>query len=406
MQKPKPRLTRLTAILTQLQSKRLVTAREIAEKHQVSIRTIYRDIRTLEKSGIPIFTEEGKGYSIMEGYKIPPVMFSQQEANALITAEQIIQQNKDNSLVEHYKNAVEKIKAVLKYSQKDKTELLSERLVVRSSVKNTSSNYLMMVETAITNFQLLFIEYLSLENNQSQREIEPFAIIHTNNNWILIAFCRLRNKFRMFRLDCILKIVVKNEFFPKHKMTLNEFFQKESKKWNTPDTPLTVTPSNFAIHEKQIQMEKVTIEAFNIIGIKVRTTNENMQSAKDIGALWNKFMSENLMKKIPNKLSFEIFSIYTNYESDHTKPYDTILGCKVSSLDDIPKGMIGQSFKKSEYMKFISKGDISEGKVVYETWQKIWNTELNRTFVADFEIYGEKAQNPKDAEVDIFISIE
>lgn len=100
MEKEKPRLARLTAILTQLQSKRMVTAKEIAEKHNVSVRTVYRDIRTLEKSGIPIVIEEGKGYTLMDGYRIPPVMFTQDEANALITAEQLIRKNKDQSLTE------------------------------------------------------------------------------------------------------------------------------------------------------------------------------------------------------------------------------------------------------------------------------------------------------------------
>jgi len=79
----KPRISRLTAILTQLQSKQLLTAREIAEKHHVSVRTIYRDIRTLENSGIPIVTEEGKGYSLMQGFNLPPVMFTEKEANSL-----------------------------------------------------------------------------------------------------------------------------------------------------------------------------------------------------------------------------------------------------------------------------------------------------------------------------------
>lgn len=109
MAKDKPRLARLTAIITQLQSKRIVTARDIAEKYDISIRTVYRDIRTLEESGIPIVTEEGKGYSIMEGYKLPPVMFTEEEANALITAEQLLLKNKEQSLVEHYKSAVTKI---------------------------------------------------------------------------------------------------------------------------------------------------------------------------------------------------------------------------------------------------------------------------------------------------------
>lgn len=114
MAEDKPRLARLTAILTQLQSKNLVTARELANKHSVSIRTIYRDVRTLENSGIPIITEEGKGYSILEGYKIPPVMFTEEEANALITAEQIINNNTDKSFTELYSSATTKIKAVLR----------------------------------------------------------------------------------------------------------------------------------------------------------------------------------------------------------------------------------------------------------------------------------------------------
>ena len=136
MAEDKPRLVRLTAILTQLQSKRIVTAKDVAEKHNVSIRTVYRDIRTLEKSGIPIVTEEGKGYSIMKGYKLPPVMFTQGEANAIITAEQLIRKNKDQSLIEHYENAVTKIKSVLNYNQKEKAELLTSRIQVRNNREN------------------------------------------------------------------------------------------------------------------------------------------------------------------------------------------------------------------------------------------------------------------------------
>lgn len=107
----KPRLSRLTAILTQLQSKRIITARQLAKKHDVSVRTIYRDIHTLEKSGIPILTEEGKGYSSMEGYHLSPIFFTEEEANALITLEQLAIKNKDLSLVKNTTSAIEKIKA-------------------------------------------------------------------------------------------------------------------------------------------------------------------------------------------------------------------------------------------------------------------------------------------------------
>ncbi len=232
MDKDKPRLARLTAILTQLQSKRLLTAREIAEKHGVSLRTIYRDIRTLEKSGIPIVTEEGKGYSIMEGYKLPPVMFTEEEAHALITAEQIINQNRDQSLVDQYGSAIEKIKSILQYVQKGKTELLSERLDVRSNIeKGNPSNYLIPLQMAITNFQVMDLEYHSLADQSSQRKIEPFALIHTQGNWVLHAFCQMRKDFRAFRLDCIQSLKASNTTFEPHKISLQEYFKEARKKW-------------------------------------------------------------------------------------------------------------------------------------------------------------------------------
>lgn len=232
MTEDKPRLARLTAIITQLQSKRMLTAKDIAKKHQVSIRTIYRDIKTLQKSGIPIVTQEGKGYSIMDGYRLPPVMFTESEANALMTAEQIIAKNKDKSLVDQYHNAIEKIKAVLQQSQKNRSELLSERIQIRTNLENEqTSDYLISIQTAITNFQVLYLQYLSLQEKQTQRNIEPFALYHTQGNWILIAFCRLRQEFRGFRLDCIQQLRTSTDFFEPHKMTLQEYFESCRKKW-------------------------------------------------------------------------------------------------------------------------------------------------------------------------------
>lgn len=252
MAEDKPRLARLTAIITQLQSKRIVTARDIAEKHKVSIRTVYRDIRTLEKSGIPIITEEGKGYSIMEGYKLPPVMFTEEEANALITAGQLISKNKDKSLTEQYNRAIEKIKSVLKLSQKDKSELLNERLQIRTNKEDgKTSDYLIRLQSAITNYNITNINYFSLQKKQTKRDIEPFALIHTQENWILIAFCRLREDFRAFRLDCIQSMILKSDCFEPHKMTLQEYFEKKKKIWEaTPDIPLTQTVPKFASNKK------------------------------------------------------------------------------------------------------------------------------------------------------------
>ncbi|MDC8003896.1 YafY family protein [Aureisphaera galaxeae] len=226
-EKEKPRLARLTAIITQLQSKRLVTANYLAEKHNVSVRTIYRDIRTLEKSGIPIVTEEGRGYSIMEGYHLPPVLFTEDEANALITVEQLVLKNKDESLVENVSSALEKIKSILRYSQKGNADLLADRIYFGGNNKQEkTSNNLMKIQSAIIHFQVVRIDYVSLEQKQTTRDIEPFAIYSINGNFLLIAFCRLREDFRAFRIDFIEKLITLNEAFTPHKMTLQEYFEK------------------------------------------------------------------------------------------------------------------------------------------------------------------------------------
>lgn len=234
-EKEKPRLSRLTAIITQLQSKRIVTAKFLAERHKVSIRTIYRDIRTLEKSGIPIVTEEGKGYSIMEGYHLPPVLFTEDEANALITIEQLVIKNKDQSLSENVSSAMEKIKSILRYSQKGNVDLLADRIYFGGNHKEEkTSNNLMQIQSAIIHFQVLKMDYYSSDKKHTTRDIEPFAIYSVNGNFLLIAFCRMRNEFRVFRIDFIERLLTQNETFSPHNMTMQEYFENYVQKQKHP----------------------------------------------------------------------------------------------------------------------------------------------------------------------------
>lgn len=221
------RLSRLTAILTQLQTKRLTTATSLADKFNVSVRTIYRDIKALDEAGVPIVTEDGKGYTLMEGYRIPPVMFSESQANALILAEQLVLKNKDASFIKDYTEAIDKIKAVLRQSEKDKANLLSDRTRFEQNInRDRNSNNISQLQSALTNFYLTKIEYTNELNELTGRTIEPFALLSTNENWLLIAWCRLRKEFRYFRLDRITKIEVLQQKFEQHKMTLQEYFDK------------------------------------------------------------------------------------------------------------------------------------------------------------------------------------
>src|SRR6266487_605871 len=124
------RIDRLAAILIQLQSRRLVKAQDIAEKFSISLRTVYRDIPALDEAGVPVIGEAGKGYKLMEGYKLPPVMFNQDEASALLTAAKLVQSKTDESTSGHYISALDKIKAVLRMTEKDHIEEIDGHIAV------------------------------------------------------------------------------------------------------------------------------------------------------------------------------------------------------------------------------------------------------------------------------------
>ncbi|MEJ8756148.1 YafY family protein [Pontibacter sp. H259] len=230
------RLSRLIAILTHLQTKSLLTAAELADKFLVSKRTIYRDMKALEQAGIPVLAEDGKGYTLMNGYRLPPVTFSESEANALITAEQLVLKNKDASFVKDYAEAVTKVKSVLRTTTKDKANLLSNRIVSgQNADNNRTSNNLSTLQLALTNYSLVNIRYYSPNNSQTtERTIEPFAIYTSQDNWLLIALCRLRNEYRAFRLDRIESLSVQNQTFEPHKITFEEYFELCRKKCPAP----------------------------------------------------------------------------------------------------------------------------------------------------------------------------
>lgn len=151
-------------------------------------------------------------------------------------------------------------------------------------------------------------------------------------------------------------------------------------------------------------MNTITVAPFYIIGMAVRTTNENGQSATDIPELWSRFMQQGIMTTIPGKLSNDLYCIYTDYEKDYMKPYTTVLGCKVDNIDTVPEGLVGKRLPGGTYTIFTAKGKLS-GNIVYNTWTSIWAMDIARAYTADFEIYGVKAQNVNNAEVEIYIAV-
>jgi predicted transcriptional regulator YdeE len=149
---------------------------------------------------------------------------------------------------------------------------------------------------------------------------------------------------------------------------------------------------------------------FTVIGISVRTSNAKEMSGNGVIAQqWDRFMKEGLLSGIPNKVDSNILAVYTDYESDANGAYTFIIGAKVSSADSVPPGMVAEKVPAGKYAVFISeKGFV--GKVVPQTWSRIWAVPRsslggNRAYRADFELYDQRAADPHNAEVDIYVGI-
>ncbi len=200
---------RVVAILTQLQSKRVVRAQDLADKFGVSLRTIYRDIRTLESSGVPIMSEAGIGYSIMEGYRLPPVMFTREEASSFITAEKLMQKFTDKSLGNFYEKAMTKVKSVLRTADKDWIDVLENQIKINPSQRLFNENIpnsLEIILESLADKRQIILDYKSFAEEVTERIIEPIGVFHEHNFWYVMGYCLLRKDYRQFRTDRILNI--------------------------------------------------------------------------------------------------------------------------------------------------------------------------------------------------------
>jgi predicted DNA-binding transcriptional regulator YafY len=229
------RIDRLTAILIQLQGKKIVRASEVADRFNISLRTVYRDVKALQEAGVPIGAEAGTGYYIVEGYHLPPVMFSKEEAAALLTGEKLMEQFSDHSNRKQFSLAMEKIRSVLRGTEKDYLESLDENIAVlryRPVIADAAefpNRFLTDIQQALGMNQVISMEYFSFQEEvATRREVEPVGIFHSSANWHLIAFCRLRQGYRDFRIDRIRKLSVLPATYKKNKhLSLQDYLEQQ-----------------------------------------------------------------------------------------------------------------------------------------------------------------------------------
>ncbi|MDR1882950.1 MAG: GyrI-like domain-containing protein [Prevotella sp.] len=150
--------------------------------------------------------------------------------------------------------------------------------------------------------------------------------------------------------------------------------------------------------------EEITLGKFTVVGISVRTTNQDYKSQDDIAKLWEIFLRNGYLQSMP-KVSDDIYCIYTDYESDYTGEYTAVLGYRVPDVESIPTNLslAIKEIPESKYYKYISAGELPYA--VGKTWAHIWKSDINRGYLADFDVYGEEARDPANAKIATFLSV-
>ncbi|MCF0057176.1 YafY family protein [Dyadobacter sp. CY356] len=238
------RLSRLVALLTLLQTKRTITAAELADRFSVSTRTIYRDIRTLESAGIPIVTQEGKGYAMVEGYRLPPVMFSRDEAIAFLTAEKLASRLTDTATAKLSGAAMDKLRAALRHSDRDHLETVAPYIQVMEppSASERPNTYQQLV-TAVTSYRVVYMGYNAAESREAtMREIEPIGL-YLSDHWHVVGYCRLRQAFRNFRLDRISSLAISDKSFIARPEALQQYWTDQAKRTDQEKVVIHFDPS-------------------------------------------------------------------------------------------------------------------------------------------------------------------
>lgn len=221
---------RVVSTLILLQGKKIVTAASLAARFEVSLRTIYRDIQTLKTAGVPIIGDPGLGYSIMEGYRLPPVAFSEAEALALLTAEKMIGSLTGEDTQAQYSAAMQKIRAVLKGTDKQAVEALDAGLNIQLSRYYYEMPPLPLQElfASVAKKQVLFLQYCGASGQVTEREVEPVGCYHHHGRWYLLAFCRNKQAYRNFLVSRMQQVRVLAESYEGEHVDLETFLAEQA----------------------------------------------------------------------------------------------------------------------------------------------------------------------------------
>lgn len=268
---------RVFTTLILMQTKKRMKASMIAERFDISLRTVYRDIATLKNAGIPIIGDPGIGYTIMDGYKLPPMMFNEEEAAALLTAEKFMGQLTDKETQAYYSSAMVKIRAILRSTEKQTLEVLEDAI----SIANTApihKSYLQDLFTSLKNKQLVIIHYQKADGSASQRKIELIGCYSSYNNWYIVAFCLLKQDYRTFKMNRIVDLQILEEYFDKNHISLQDYLDEKEASWKADERLQHIT---VAFEEQFVEHAERRKYYFGFIDQKIKGDKIEMTFLND-----------------------------------------------------------------------------------------------------------------------------
>lgn len=222
------RADRLFQIVQYLRGGRLVTAAQLAEKLEVTKRTIYRDVADLIGSGVPIEGEAGVGYVMREGYDLPPLMFTNDEIVALVAGARMLRAWGGASMAAAAEEALVKIETVLPDEARRRVATVPVHAFAMSELDDETRARIDLVERAAQDLTALSIRYEDERGQPSDRRVRPLGLWFWGKVWTAVCWCELRNDFRAFRIDRIIDIKADGRFRSERGRTLRDFFASQS----------------------------------------------------------------------------------------------------------------------------------------------------------------------------------
>jgi predicted DNA-binding transcriptional regulator YafY len=225
------RLTRIVSMALLLSARRRLRAEDLASHFGVSLRTIYRDLSSLEEAGFPVVGTAGDGYAIPAAAQLRPLGFEPEEAEALVMAARVFGASAHDSLANHLQSALAKLEAGLPPESVRRLSDHRRAVIVPGSEQHTSGPLGVLLE-AIHDRRVVHIHYAGLaRGDTTERDIEPVGLVRLGKWWLVSAYCRLRADLRSFRSDLIRKVEPRDEVFtPREGMTLEDIVARERAK--------------------------------------------------------------------------------------------------------------------------------------------------------------------------------